>query len=428
MPERMIVETSPAQSNASAGDSGPALSPESPVRAGMARWRGSVIAGFWTWFASLLAYALVTYLSWIPYYQVPSRSGPPPASLPSVLELWHQWDTNWYVIIATSGYEWAPTQAPAFYPLYPGLVRILNPVLPGDALLAALTVSAACALAALILLHRLALDVFGETGGSDARRAIFYLMAFPAGFYLIAGYTESLFIALSVASLYCMRHQRWWWAGGIAAFATATRATGAMLAFAFAFEYLRQTGAFRDPKRLARIRWNASAICLVPVGILSYAAYCWHKFGDPLVFVKAQEHWGRKGFTPPWESLARTVAEIVRADSIFSHNAHHFMNLGAALGALLLVALAVFGPWKLGEENLYLAVFSFLMVLVPLSSPLATSYPLGSMIRYVLPCLSAVLVLAKMGRNVHFDRVFVAAAMMAQGVLLLAFLHDQFVA
>ncbi|MEU7917328.1 mannosyltransferase family protein [Micromonospora zamorensis] len=428
MLEPMIVETPPSQSNGSTDGSTPAASPAPSAGVGMTRWRSSVIAGFWTWFASLLAYALVTYLSWIPYYQVPSRSGPPPARLPSLLELWHQWDTNWYVIIATSGYEWAPTQAPAFYPLYPGLIRVLNPLLPGDALLAALTISAISALAALILLHRLALDVFGETAGADARRAIFYLMAFPSAFYLIAGYTESLFIALSVASLYFMRHQRWWWAGGIAAFATATRATGVMLAFVFAFEYLRQTGVFRDPKRLAGIRWDAGAICLVPVGILSYAAFCWHKFGDPLIFVKAQEHWGRSGFAPPWESLARTVAEMVRADTLLSHGAHHIMNLSAALGALLLVVLAVFGPWKLGEDNLYLAVFSFLMVLLPLSSPLTTSYPLGSMVRFVLPCLSAVFVLAKMGRNVHFDRAFVPIAAMAQGVLLLAFLHDQFVA
>ncbi|WP_203913393.1 mannosyltransferase family protein [Rhizocola hellebori] len=396
------------------------LPPATEAPRKLSGWSPSLLAGLWTWLAGLVAYAAVTYLVWIPFYKIESKAGPRPGSFTEVLSLWQRWDTNWYTIIATRGYGYDAAHTTAFFPLYPASVRAANLVLPGGALVAGLVVSGVCAYAALVLLHRLALDVLGDEAG--ARRAAFYVLAFPAGFFLMAAYNESMFIALATASLYGMRRGHWWAAGGLAALASATRSTGVLLAAAFAYEYLRRW----QPRRL---RWDAAAILLVPLGILAYAGYCWHRFGDPLIFLSAQENWHRTETVPPWETLANAGDLLIRQSTIFTHDSvHGIMNLAAALGTITVLVLALVGPWKLGKENAYLVVYAFPSALVPLLVPLQTTYPLGSMLRFVIEYVPVFLVLAKMGRNANFDRLFVITAVAVQSVLLVAFLHNQFVA
>ena len=58
-------------------------------------------------------------------------------------------------------------------------------------------VSILASLAALILVHRLATEILGDT---IARRTVVYLLAFPTGFYLVAAYNESLFVAVIVTT------------------------------------------------------------------------------------------------------------------------------------------------------------------------------------------------------------------------------------
>ena len=394
------------------------------------RWRPSLLAGLWTWLAAAFGYTLVTYFSWLPFFQVTSaRSGERPTSVVEALMKWQQWDTNWYVIIATQGYGWDAERSPAFFPLYPLLIRGVDQVNPGPTIAAALLVSAVSTLALLVLVHRLALDVLGRVAGADASRSVFYLLAFPTGFFLVAGYNESLFLALAVGSLYLMRHGRWWWAGALAGLASATRLAGVLLAAAFVVEYLRQRGAFERPLRRPRLGLDALAIALVPSGALAYAAFCAYRFGDVMAFSKAQALWLRDGYHPPWVSLKMAGGAVLRTGSLFDHGTiHNVLNVGAALGAITLLVLAVVGRWKLGVENLYLVVFAFLCVLVPLSTPIQTDYPLASMLRYVLECVPIFFVLAKLGRDERFNMVFLCGALMLQGVSLVTFLHGQFIA
>ncbi|HEX2096712.1 MAG TPA: hypothetical protein VHF50_05025 [Solirubrobacterales bacterium] len=75
-----------------------------------------------------------------------------------------KWDALHYTAISIDGYSGVTEGFPsderraAFFPLYPGLVRVLSgfAASPGAALIVAYAVSLACFLAALTLLHRLA--------------------------------------------------------------------------------------------------------------------------------------------------------------------------------------------------------------------------------------------------------------------------------
>lgn len=101
----------------------------------------------------------------------------------------NQWDTGHYLSIAESGYQTGPA-SPAFFPLYPVLIRATDAVLPGGALIAALLVANAAVFGALAVLYRLTHHEFGTR---VAPRTTWYLAAFPTGFFLFIGYNESLF-------------------------------------------------------------------------------------------------------------------------------------------------------------------------------------------------------------------------------------------
>jgi hypothetical protein len=405
------AHTGTADENTEKGTPDTGTADESTDTAWSARWRASVVFGVSVWLAALLMYVLVTAVSWLPF-------GDPPA-LGDVVERWHRWDTTWYVIIAESGYHY-DSRATAFFPLYPMLVRGVHQVIPGTTLEAALVVSVLACLAALILVHRLTAEILG---GELARRTVFYLIAFPTGFYLVAAYNESLFIALAVGSLYCMRRRHWWMAGLLAGFASATRLAGVLLAAAFVYEYLRQCG-FRP----RRIRLDLLAVVLVPAGLIAYAFYCWRSFGDPLYFQKAQTNWFRTDYKAPWTTIAEVIRLIANTQPLLGPTSvRNIINLTTALAVLALLLLALDSRWGIGPDQAYLVIFAGADIVLPLLSPIHSDYPLSSMWRFALECIPVFMVLAKMGRNAHFDRAFTMVALAVQGVMILTFVQNQFV-
>lgn len=390
---------------------------ETPKRRSV--WLTSLLSGYWIWLTGLAAYAITTAVAWVPFDGLEGKGGGPPATFQELLNVWHRWDTVWYVIIADWGYEY-DQRATAFFPLYPMLIDGANPIVPGGTFEAALAVSVLACLAALVMVHRLTTEMLGP---AHAQRATLYLLAFPTGFYLVAAYNESLFIALAVASLYFMRRGNWWAAGAFAGLAGATRMAGVMLALAFIYEYLRQRG-------WRRIRLDALGLALVPTGLAAYMLYCYHTFGNALHFLESQKAWYRYGFQAPWTTVIEVI-ELIGRSGPFTTPAttRNIINLTVALAVLLLLVAALVGPWKLGRDHAYLVVFAATIILMPLSNPLrGTDYPLSSMWRFALECTVVFMVLARMGRDRVFDRGYLAIGLMMQGAMVVSFVHDQFVA
>lgn len=345
---------------------------------------------------------------------------PPGGPLPSgILHSWYQWDSVWFARVAEHGYPAAGAYAPAFFPLYPLLMAALNPILPGDAFSAGLVVANLACLAALVLLHRL---VEIESGDEDAGRVLWYLVAFPTGFFLTAAYNTSLFLALTVGAGYAMRRERWWLAGALAALAGATRSSGLLLLVPMAYEYLRVHGR--------RIRPDVLSLALVPAGLVGFVGYTWWALGDPLAFLHAQRHWSRQ-FEWPWLALGRQVGMIARHKLFGDTGLHNLIDLGAVLLAATLVTLCFVGPWKLRRDQWALPVYGALLVLLMVLFPntsAQTPYPLQSSVRFFLEVFPAFLVLARIGARPLADRAYLIIAVGAQAILLAIFLHGGWVA
>ncbi|GAA1756583.1 mannosyltransferase family protein [Luedemannella helvata] len=409
-----MTDTAVEPNRSDEGEQAPPEPTRTGARAMWRDWRPSVLTGFWTWIAGLAAYAACTFVSWLP---TPENE----PTFYTVWEAWHGWDTDWYTLIADLGYHY-DGRGPAFFPLYPMLMRLTNPILPGGSFEAGLILSALAALIALIMMHRLTAIFLGD---ALARRATFYLLAFPTGFFMVIAYNESLLIALALSSLYLMHRGKWAGAAILAGFASATRTGGVLLMVPFVLEYLRQHDW--SPRK---IRLDALWILVAPLGLVIYMIYLWRSFGDPLAFQHAQEAWFRYGAKPPWTTMGyafRIVEE--RWPSLATESARNVIAIFLVFGCAVLLTLAVAGRWRLRPEMLYLTAFSFVTLLLPLCGPVQLNQPpLPGFWRYLLEAPVIFIMLARLGENFAFDRIYTMVVLSMQGIMVTTFLHEAFVA
>jgi mannosyltransferase PIG-V len=237
-----------------------------------------------------------------------------------------RWDSVWYLAVARDGYGTPGDDAKAaFYPLYPGLMRVGGWIV-GSPLVAGLLISLACFCAALVLLHRLAALELGER---DARGTVLLMAFFPSAFFFSAVYSESLFLLLSVGALLAARQGRWTWAGIAGGLAALTRNSGVLLLVPLVLLFLYGPRADRGPvahpsrpPRVAALRPRHPLrpailwLALVPLGLGLYMAYSAHVLGDALAPFHAQRHWQRhfvplgaltEGLKAAWEGLRQLV-------------------------------------------------------------------------------------------------------------------------
>jgi hypothetical protein len=280
-----------------------------------------------------------------------------------LLAVWGRWDAEHYLGIAAHGYSGTE---PAFFPLYPLLIRIGGAAI-GNTLIAGLAISNIASFFALLYLYKL---VEHEYNRQVAHRAIFYVSIFPTAIFFSAVYTESLFLCLTVASFYYLRERRWLTAGVFGYFAALTRVEGVLLAVPLLIEAVL---ALRV-QRLDWWKWPIDTVlkpliglCLVPLGLATYMAYLWVLRGDPLYFSHVQEHWGRH-FAPPWVSIQHSF-HVLTSNVPPQTIANQAMELTFTC---LMLGVLIIGFRRLRAS--YIAYMA-LSILVPMSTSSLMSMP-----------------------------------------------------
>lgn len=224
-----------------------------------------------------------------------------------------QWDSRLYLSIIRGGYYYTKGEPSnvGFLPLYPMVTKFCAFIIRDD-IVAGFLVSNICLLFAGVFLYKL---VTLENWGKDAAfKAVLYLFIFPTGFYASLYYAEGIFLLMTIAAVYYGMQRKWARSCCFACLAGMTKPMGLLVIFPLACEYfgLRLTRPFIAPPQ--QTRGNPLWFLLVPAGILSYMAYLYCKFGDPLAFVNAQKSFGRLDMTyggtfatfhnyPPFEQI-----------------------------------------------------------------------------------------------------------------------------
>ncbi len=221
-----------------------------------------------------------------------------------LLAPWYRFDSMSYVSIAENGYLTDTTNA-SWPPLYPMLIwlvaRLVRPTL-----LAALVVSNLAAIAALTLLYVLVAETWEEP---LARKSLLWLILFPSAFFLLAAYSESLYLALSLACLLAARRQRWLLAGVFGALAALTRYQGILIALPILVEgWLAWRSTPERP--VGKFAPVVISVALIGSAWLGFAVYIHYGLGYAWPWEVQTASFAQR-FAWPWQGLWTNVKDLL---------------------------------------------------------------------------------------------------------------------
>jgi hypothetical protein len=306
-----------------------------------------------------------------------------------VLGPWQRFDALHYLRIAEDGY--AAEEDSVFPPLYPAAINLLGRPLglllgSNGNLAAALIISNLAFLASLVLLYRL---TEAELDEPTAKRSVVYWTIFPTAFFLLAAYTESLFLLLAMGSIWSARRDRFWLAGLLGLIAPLVRLTGWVLVVPLAYEYL----ARRD-FNWRRIDWTGLATLLPLAGTSLFLLYR-YLIGLPSLGAIYSAYWYQET-TFPGHDLFTAIQQMIAGGAPFTL----FFDF---LCALLLLATTLIALRRLPRiYGLYSAMLLLFMLL-----PTSNLKPLYSFSRYTLAFFPTFMLLGQAGRRPWPNRLIV---------------------
>jgi hypothetical protein len=294
--------------------------------------------------------------------------GPPPSFVTSATPGFHnawdgmdRWDAPWFLWIANTGWGQGPTIA--YSPGYPSAINLVDRMLPGNGLPAALLISNLAYLGALIVLFA---TTSMERGSERAPWAVFLFTAFPGALFFFAPYSDAPFLLMSLLCLRWARAGRWPLAAVAGVAACLFRNIGVALAPALLIEAWTQTDGYPRRHRTA----YAASVALGPLIPLLISTILGYGVIEPL---NAQRYWGRVATFPVvtiGRGLGYAIDAVVGRGGIF--------YLVDAIPVALVLLLAVLAIKRLPPTYSW---YVWISLLIPLSFP-QPGHPFISLTRY----------------------------------------------
>ena len=265
------------------------------------------------------------------------------------LSLWNpgSLDSRHYLYIAENWYAAAGDARLliVFFPLYPLLVRMLNPIFESY-LVSGMFVSNLCAVFSGYLLYELALL---DHDRYTAMRTVKYLCILPAAILFTAPMSDSLFLLLSILTVYFARRKRYPVAAAFGFLAAFSRLLGILLLVPVLFEFIadivrdKKNGASGTPYSLACLA-NGLSLLLIPMGLGLYLYINYRVSGNAFQFmVYEREHWSQQlgWFFASTATQTDFLLSALEEGDLAQVVGLWLPNLVFALGSLGLLAAAV---------------------------------------------------------------------------------------
>jgi len=317
-----------------------------------------------------------------------------------IFGVWQRFDVIHYLRIASEGYS--STYLAVFPPLYPLLIRMTSILTRGDILIGALVASNVSCIFLLIALYKLMVeDGFGR---DKAIRASLYLLAFPTAFFLMAPYSESLFLLLTIVTFREARQGRWIRASLAGLAASLTRVTGVCLVFVIAIELLRQS-SWRPLKLGWRILYASSPA----LGVGSFLA--WQTFQQNISLQDLQWRYWHRLPSFPWKGIMLTLERI--GEGIASHIEY--------LDLAVILLMLVLGVVIIKRLSITYTVYFWSTLIFNLSQ-IRIGQPLSGQARFCITLFPAFIIMAVLARSSWINRLILYPSL-----ILMMFYAGQFV-
>ena len=385
-----------------------------PAGLGAPEWRRAAALGIGLAVALRVGLGLVMGAAWVVVRQRISADQVPDISIygkltmpgtllgQAVLGVWPRWDAVQHLNLALRGYVDMTEGSTVFFPLYALLTRAVALVV-GDTIVAGLIVSTIAAAFAFTFLILLGEHVFGREAGEWAAVA---LAVYPMAVFLIAPFTESLYLALTLGAFLAAYRMRWFAAAGLGALASLTRAPGMAASAAFAVLAWRQRPTPAPGKRSTSLLGVTAAV-LAPLAAAA-AFLVWRASAGfaPLPVVLGQ--YVNTTIVDPL-----TGAFLALRQWLEVHDLPTTLDILSAAGMVAITTLMILRKrWRRPELLVYMLVN--LAVLLGRHTEGAPS--LKSLSRYVLVLFPAFLVvgdwLATTRRWIRFGYVAISSTVM----------------
>lgn len=325
-----------------------------------------------------------------------------------------RWDAGWYRSISVNGYVWDRTTGvgnAAFFPLYPILVRVLAGT--GLPLFWAATVlSHAAFVAGVVQFQRLQALRSGKSADPSDLLA---LLTFPWAFFLLAPYSEALFLALALGTLLAAHHRRWGLVALLGFLAGLTRLFGLALVLPLLLLAFRRDSASVASDKTSWVS-RALAAFAPAIGFASFASWLAFRFSDPLAFLHAQQRgWGRG---TGWAGLHASIRAV--ADNIRDRG---WLHLGPAVDLLVVLLLFSAVAYAVRSRRPVDAAYvaSGLLLVIVSGSLLSAG-------RYALVLFPIFGFVAVLGRRPVLWTAYLALSCALQVYLIVRFVNDLWVA
>jgi Gpi18-like mannosyltransferase len=299
-------------------------------------------------------------------------------------QLLSAWDGQWYVSLSEQWYQKDPVERIDLakyvdYPLYPALMRVISQSLGIDSYLTGILISMTCSIIGAVLLFKVTQNYFSL---SVARKSTILFLFSPMAIFFSAIYTESLFFALTLASIYMTQKHKWFGAGFLGLLASLTRSIGLLsliVLIPLAVAHCRRT--------LGLTRYYPIfTLVLVAAGFIGFTLYASYMTGIPDAYTQAQQYFGRSA--PSFTNLTKyTLTTLFNFTKYPLHGIFH--SKLEVFTIISLIALSVIYAKKL---TLPLTLYNLSLILLTLSSGTSTAiirYLAASFPIYILLALAA---------------------------------------
>ena len=329
-----------------------------------------------------------------------------PGTIFNYMSSWANWDGGHYLAIAKDGYQiWFQY---AFFPLYPILIKLFS--IFTSPLISGLVISNLSLFLAIYFFYKLVrLDFSQQT----AIKTITYFLVFPTSFFLVALYSESLFLFLTIASFYFARQKNYLYSNILAGFAVLTRPIGILILAGITFEYFYQRNF-----KFKKVKIDLILFLLPILFLLVFLYFLKSTYGDPFIFIKAQTFWQRGVNSFPIKVIFDNLYQVA---SLKNLGVSIYSNQLLDLTAFLIAFIGLI--FSLGKIRLSYLIYALLVILVPL-----VSGSIASMSRFVLVAFPVFVYFAILGKNEMLDRFLLMVFIALQAILLTLFLNGFWVA
>lgn len=280
--------------------------------------------------------------------------------------LWNRWDYSWYIDIARDWYQpmGRGSFSIVFSPLYPILIRLAT-FITHNFLISTIFVSIFFSFTASILLFELTLLDFERR---VSFLAVWFLNVFPAAYFLQASYTESLYLTLSLLTIYLFRKNLFVQSGIVGILTSITRLNGILLISALLTE-------------IKSIKKSIITFIMFPLGTLFYLIINYYIFHDPFYFLKplglnwyVHTDW-------PWVGIKNVFSSIPPTS-----NVNYYIYFSEAVSILFLIIATIYVFLKIRKSY---GIYMF----VTLLSLTSNNFILGTP-RHILPVFPIFIALA----------------------------------